>query len=187
MRIPLIVTDARLASSFGPRRGIRRICVHGAGRPATSWPASIALTPRSLAIALPILASRAGHRRRTLDGSLPGWGVRRRGSRGWETLDVQRRPRLGRGKHVEARLKRFRDAEQSLSAYDFAQTSLPHFNIEKCNRELQSWRMFGQLDAWIDGFYCPLIRNAAPAPKPGAAFALQVGSRSTSSRSSAAP
>jgi len=62
MRIPLIVTDARLASSFGPRRGIRRICVHGAGRPATSWPASIALTPRSLAIALPMPASRVGHR-----------------------------------------------------------------------------------------------------------------------------
>lgn len=68
----------------------------------------------------------------------------------------------------------FEDVLLSDEAYDFALTSPPYFNTEKYEGEQSSWRRYSTLDAWMDGFYRPLVEGVAHALKPGAAFVLQV-------------
>lgn len=63
-------------------------------------------------------------------------------------------------------------------SYDFALTSPPYFDTEKYPGERSSWRMYPDFDSWVAGFYQPLITITAAALKPGALFALQVGSQS---------
>jgi hypothetical protein len=70
--------------------------------------------------------------------------------------------------------KPFEDVVLTDASYDFALTSPPYYNTEKYNGEESSWRRYKTLEAWIDGFYRPLIFGVADALKPGAYFALQV-------------
>lgn len=71
----------------------------------------------------------------------------------------------------------YQEASLDADAYDFAFTSPPYFNIEKYDGERQSWREFKNFDDWVAGFYRPMINITAKALKPGACFALQVGSQ----------
>jgi len=60
------------------------------------------------------------------------------------------------------------------SSFDFAFTSPPYFDTEKYDGEESSWRRYGTLSDWMDGFYLRMIEEVAIALKPGAYFALQV-------------
>lgn len=80
-------------------------------------------------------------------------------------------------KHAKLTLGPFEDAKLTASSYDFALTSPPYYDTEKYGGEASSWAKYSTFDAWVDGFYKPLIEKTAHALKPGAVFALQVGSQ----------
>ena len=55
--------------------------------------------------------------------------------------------------------------------YDFALTSPPYFDTEKYGGQESSWQRYKSFDAWVDGFYRPLLTKTARALKPGGVFA----------------
>lgn len=71
----------------------------------------------------------------------------------------------------------FEDTELAAESYDFAITSPPYYDVEKYGGDLSSWRRYKSFDAWVEGFYSPLIAKVEAALKPGSAFVLQVGSQ----------
>lgn len=71
----------------------------------------------------------------------------------------------------------FEDAVLPAARYDLALTSPPYYDVEKYDGAASSWSRYPSFDAWVDGFYAPLIASTARALKPGAAFLLQVGSQ----------
>ena len=72
----------------------------------------------------------------------------------------------------------FEDSQLDDNSFDFAFTSPPYFDVEKYGGELSSWRRYkGGFNAWVDGFYRPLIEKTTKALKPGGTFALQVGNQ----------
>jgi hypothetical protein len=71
----------------------------------------------------------------------------------------------------------FEDAKLPRTQFDFALTSPPYFDVEKYGGELSSWRRYSTFEAWVEGFYRPLIVKTAKALKPGAVFALQIGNQ----------
>lgn len=64
---------------------------------------------------------------------------------------------------------------QAVTEFDLAFTSPPYFDIEKYPGKESSWRRYKTIDAWIKGFYEPLIRKTHSALKPGSMFVLNVG------------
>lgn len=62
--------------------------------------------------------------------------------------------------------------------FDFAFTSPPYFNVEKYHGENQSFRRYNTFDRWCTGFYLPLFQKTHKLLKPGAHFAINVGSQS---------
>lgn len=73
--------------------------------------------------------------------------------------------------------KPFEESELEPESYDFALTSPPYFDTEKYGGENSSWQRYKTFQEWMDGFYRPLIERVTIALKPGAVFALQVGSQ----------
>ncbi|TAL05192.1 MAG: hypothetical protein EPO00_13375 [Chloroflexota bacterium] len=71
----------------------------------------------------------------------------------------------------------FEDAVLQRDAADFALTSPPYYDVEKYGGEESSWQRYNTFDAWVDGFYRPLISKVATALKPDGVFALQIGSQ----------
>lgn len=71
----------------------------------------------------------------------------------------------------------FERAELVRRSFDFAMTSPPYYDTEKYAGAQSSWQLYQSYDAWIAGFYVPLIAKAALALKRNAVFALQVGSQ----------
>jgi hypothetical protein len=61
---------------------------------------------------------------------------------------------------------------------DFALTSPPYFDVEVYAGENTSHRRYKGFDAWVQGFYLPMLRKVAAHLNDGAVFALQVGSQS---------
>ncbi len=70
--------------------------------------------------------------------------------------------------------KPFEDVSLRESAYDFAFTSPPYFNLQKYQGEQSSWRRYKTLNEWINGFFKGMLLGVAYALKPGAFFALQI-------------
>lgn len=83
-----------------------------------------------------------------------------------------------RAKSCNLVLRPFEESKLKPSSYDFALTSPPYFDVEKYNGDKSSWRRYPKFDAWVDGFYRPLIEKTAAALKTRAIFALQVGNQS---------
>ena len=71
----------------------------------------------------------------------------------------------------------FERAALKAAAYDFALTSPPYYDTEKYDGDASSWKSYATFDAWVKGFYEPLISKTSRALKPGGVFALQVGSQ----------
>jgi ParB-like nuclease family protein len=71
----------------------------------------------------------------------------------------------------------FEEAKLDKASVDFALTSPPYFNTEKYGGELSSWRRYETLEAWVAGFYKPLLTKTASALRPDGVFALQIGSQ----------
>jgi ParB-like chromosome segregation protein Spo0J/SAM-dependent methyltransferase len=71
----------------------------------------------------------------------------------------------------------FEDVELT-GEFDFALTSPPYFKVEQYAGEETSTRRYRRFDAWVKGFYLPLLEKTARHLKPGGVFALQVGSQS---------
>jgi hypothetical protein len=82
-----------------------------------------------------------------------------------------------RVKHARLIGAPFEDALLKARSFDFALTSPPYFDTEKYDGASSSWRLYQSYDAWVAGFYKPLIVSAARALKRGGVFALQVGSQ----------
>lgn len=61
--------------------------------------------------------------------------------------------------------------------FDFALTSPPYFDVEAYAGEQTSSERYPRFDSWVQGFYLPMMRKVAAHLKPGAVFALQVGSQ----------
>jgi ParB/Sulfiredoxin domain/DNA methylase len=80
-------------------------------------------------------------------------------------------------KAAELTLCPYEDAQLDDASFDFALTSPPYFDTEKYNGEDSSWRRYQEFEAWVKGFYQPLIEKTAKALKPGAVFALQIGNQ----------
>lgn len=72
----------------------------------------------------------------------------------------------------------FERAALKAASYDFALTSPPYFDTEKYDGAASSWRTYPTFDAWVRGFYEPLLAKTQRALKPGGVFVLQVGSQS---------
>lgn len=64
------------------------------------------------------------------------------------------------------------------ASFDFALTSPPYYDVEKYDGAQSSWCLYKTFDDWVTGFYQPLLARVSDALKPGAVFALQVGSQS---------
>jgi ParB-like nuclease domain len=71
----------------------------------------------------------------------------------------------------------FEDAKLPRTPFDFALTSPPYYDLEKYGGEQSSWRRYSTFEAWVEGFYRPLIVKTAKALKPGAVFALKIGNQ----------
>lgn len=71
----------------------------------------------------------------------------------------------------------FEDADLS-GEFDFALTSPPYFDVEVYAGGDSSTARYPKFDIWVQGFYLPMMRKVAVHLKPGAIFALQVGSQS---------
>lgn len=71
----------------------------------------------------------------------------------------------------------FERAKLKPNSYDFALTSPPYYDVEQYEGEESSHRVYKKFDDWVAGFYMPMIRAVSRALKPGAIFALQVGSQ----------
>ena len=61
--------------------------------------------------------------------------------------------------------------------FDIAITSPPYFDVEKYDGEEQAHRKYPQFDAWVDGFYKPMIEKVYNHIKTGGVFVLNVGSQ----------
>jgi hypothetical protein len=72
----------------------------------------------------------------------------------------------------------FEDADLDAGSFDFALTSPPYYDTEKYSGEkTNSMNRYKTFDAWVEGFYRPLILKTLHALKPGSAFVLNVGNR----------
>jgi hypothetical protein len=72
----------------------------------------------------------------------------------------------------------FEQTDFDLDAFDFALTSPPYYDVERYGGELSSWRTYSNFDEWCAGFYMALFEKTYAYLKPGALFALNVGSQS---------
>jgi methylase of polypeptide subunit release factors len=72
----------------------------------------------------------------------------------------------------------FEDSILDKHSFDFAFTSPPYYDTEKYGGELSSWQRYESFDAWVEGFYKPLLEKTAHALKPGGVFSLQIGNQS---------
>lgn len=82
------------------------------------------------------------------------------------------------GRKVRLACSPFEDAKIEHGPFDFALTSPPYYDTERYGGELSSWKRYKTFDAWVGGFYKPLIEKTAAAIKPGGVFALQIGNQS---------
>jgi methylase of polypeptide subunit release factors len=73
--------------------------------------------------------------------------------------------------------KPFEESVLGAKTFDFALTSPPYFDTEKYGGKESSWRRYQTFDAWVEGFYRPLLTKTARALKPGGVFALQIGNQ----------
>jgi hypothetical protein len=87
-------------------------------------------------------------------------------------------PFAGLPKKATTFLKPFEKAKLTPRSFDFALTSPPYFDTERYDGAESSWKQYKNFDAWVQGFYGPLIKKVHDALKPGASFCLQVGSQS---------
>ena len=72
----------------------------------------------------------------------------------------------------------FEDAQLPPGTFDIALTSPPYYDTERYSDEpTQSCNRYRTFDAWVSGFYRPLIYKAIEALKPGAVLILNVGDR----------
>ncbi|MDR0672745.1 MAG: hypothetical protein LBF93_03580 [Zoogloeaceae bacterium] len=71
----------------------------------------------------------------------------------------------------------FEDADIQ-GVFDFALTSPPYFDVEVYAGDDTSTSRYRGFDAWVQGFYLPMLRKVADHLRPGCVFALQVGSQS---------
>ena len=78
---------------------------------------------------------------------------------------------------VELIERPFEDVELQAESFDFALTSPPYFNVEKYAGEQTSTTRYPKFEAWITGFYRPLIERTFVALRGGGVFCLQVGSQ----------
>lgn len=82
-----------------------------------------------------------------------------------------------RDKTFKLDLVPFEQADIPQSSYDFAMTSPPYYDVEKYEGDQSSWKMYPDFDAWVAGFYRPMIASVARSLRPNCSFALQVGSQ----------
>lgn len=80
-------------------------------------------------------------------------------------------------KRTDLQLMPFENSDLPADQFDFAMTSPPYFNVERYGGEQSSWRLYGDFDAWVAGFYRPMISKVFAALKPDCVFALQIGSQ----------
>jgi hypothetical protein len=72
----------------------------------------------------------------------------------------------------------FEDADLPDDSYDIALTSPPYYDTEHYSDEpTQSAIRYTTFQAWVAGFYRPLIDKTMAALKPGAEFILNIGDR----------
>lgn len=72
----------------------------------------------------------------------------------------------------------YEDTDEKLSHYDFAFTSPPYYDTEAYSDEpTNSLNRYATFDAWVEGFFHPLIDKTMRQLKPGAVFVLNVGNR----------
>jgi len=72
----------------------------------------------------------------------------------------------------------FEEATLPKSTFDFAITSPPYYDTELYSDEsTNSCNRYSTWDAWVDGFYLPMICKTMDALKPGKVFLLNIGTK----------
>lgn len=89
----------------------------------------------------------------------------------WEELK-----RYAPGKRVNIDCVAYEDWRYRMP-FDFALTSPPYFDTEQYQGGEQSHTRYANYGEWRDGFYAALIKRTLMWLRPGATFALQIGSQ----------
>ncbi len=72
----------------------------------------------------------------------------------------------------------FEEAVLPANSFDFALTSPPYYDTEKySDEETNSFNRYKSFNAWVEGFYLPLITKTMDALKPTKTFVCNIGSR----------
>lgn len=80
--------------------------------------------------------------------------------------------------YAEVFCQPYEDSAERLDFYDMALTSPPYYDSEiYSDEETNSLNRYKSFDAWVEGFYWPLIDKTMRQLKPGAPFVLNIGDR----------